>query len=160
MSRRWRRCCSNWWRTVFFFSGSKLDTRKLDLEDQCSIGRDSRWRAIGAVRQMRRYHQHSSTALLHANQTLIPAFDDLTGADSDTECLGVIHVGVEHIARLAIGLDPAAILDTGSVAASEGASFFGHNQLLHNQLVINGTGFGSGNMDCKRVCSFGRCKLQ
>jgi len=121
-----------WWRhshrrrAIVVVSRAELDTRQLDLEDQDRVRRDPRGRAGGAVRQLRRNHQDALAALAHADQALVPAADHLAGTERDAEGLGALDVRVEEIARLAVGLEPAAVLDACRVAGGDGLMH--HNQ--------------------------------
>jgi uncharacterized protein with von Willebrand factor type A (vWA) domain len=62
-----------------------LHVRQLDVEDELGVGRNDAARAPGAIAQLRRDNQATLAADAHPGDALVPALDDLAGAQAEGE---------------------------------------------------------------------------
>src|SRR6266568_8312785 len=86
--------------------GLSCDGEQLDLEHQRRVGRDSAREAARAVAELGRDGELALAAHLHALHALVPALDDLAGAELELEGIAAILAGVE---LLAVG-EPARVV--------------------------------------------------
>src|SRR5207245_1899524 len=68
---------------------------ELDVEDQRRIRRNDVAGSAAAVGQVRRNHERASAADAHAGDTVVPAGNDATAAQRETERRTAIERGVE-----------------------------------------------------------------
>src|SRR6202012_5609128 len=80
-----------------------------DHEDQRFVRGDDAARAAFAVGEMSRYHEATSSANAHADHAVVPALDDLTGAELEDEWFVPIPRCVELLA--ARGADADVVHD-------------------------------------------------
>src|SRR5689334_392956 len=97
-----------------------LDLDHLYIEDQIRVGWNGGWLARRAVGQRGRDDEAADTALLHANQSFVPALDDLALAQDETERVATAIVGA--IELLATALQPAGIFNRDATATFSGGS--------------------------------------
>src|SRR5262245_65973654 len=71
------------------------DVEQLHVEDECGVGWDHAAGALCPVTKVGRERQRSSSADLHARDSLVPAADHFTGAQSEGERLATIPRAVE-----------------------------------------------------------------
>src|SRR5690348_1192703 len=90
-----------------------LDADEVDDEDQRRVRRDRPARALRAVAEVRRDDQLAPPADLHALHALVPAGDDLAGAEREAERLPAIPRRVELLAAL---VEHADVLDGHGLA--------------------------------------------
>src|SRR6266481_4767486 len=76
-------------------SALALDLEQLDLEGQLGIGRNDPGRAARPIRQLGRDGELADAADLHALHALVPALDDLAGAEREAERPAAVLAAVE-----------------------------------------------------------------
>lgn len=75
-----------------------LDTDELGLEDEGGVGGDDATDSAVAVGEVRGDSELALLANLHAEETLIPALDDLALANGEVERLAAVVASVELLA--------------------------------------------------------------
>src|SRR5688572_32148074 len=76
------------------------DVEELDLEDQGGVRRNDGREAARAVAEVGRDHELALAADLHAGDALVPALDDLAGAELEVERLVAVaraEIGRAHV---------------------------------------------------------------
>jgi hypothetical protein len=76
----------------------RFKSHELDVEDQASIGGNSRRIAALTIGQVRRDLQATLLADTHAQETLIPALDDCARSESEGEGSTALETSVEFSA--------------------------------------------------------------
>src|SRR5687768_7747092 len=80
-------------------SGRSADAEQIDDEDQGLAALDDAAGAALAVAEVRRDGDLAAAAELHAGHALVPARDDLTGAQAEPEGVAAVPGGIELLAR-------------------------------------------------------------
>lgn len=75
-----------------------FDVDKLSLEDESGVGGDDTTDAAGAIGELRVDSELALLANLHAEEALVPALDDLAGADSEVKGVATVEAGIELLA--------------------------------------------------------------
>jgi|SRR3989344_4273646 len=72
-----------------------VDTKKFDVEDEGSAGGDDAADTMVTIGKARRNGEFSLAANAHADNALVPTFDDLAAAEAEFEGLVAIEGAIE-----------------------------------------------------------------
>src|SRR6516165_5409292 len=102
-----------------------LHLQQFDVEDQGGIGRDRSAGAAGAIAELGRDVQRALAADPHPGHTLVPAGDDLLGAERELERLAAVDRAVELLALGAIVRQQSGVVHGNFVAGFSGGALAG-----------------------------------